>query len=481
MCYVPPGKLARPGRQAQPPTADDLHVPRATETKHGIPVTKDANTTHSLDSDADSNHHVPISKLIYFPVKFGGMLVNALIDSGCNTNLLSKTLYNAIPAEYKSDIKNLESDGKVKLANGQSVCILGSASIHASFPSGRHRLNVYVMSNLSSPMILGTSYLHSKSVNLDFGNKTYSVGNVKLRPRKELMIPANTEVFRWVKVSQKVPIGQQGVCLPSDEVLGMGLLVAKSLVTVSVDHTVPLKILNLTNTDIVLGRNMVVAKLQPIDPDLYDVTNFGIPKQEGLMADPNGLRIQCTAAQKVMENSEEFDKFISYFHFSQSNLTDEQRTELKECLFQYKDVFVTPENPDIGYTDLVQHKIHLKPDAKPKHHPPYRLPPQKREALRAQLDDLLRQGIIVPVSESEDLPITSPIVLVTKQNKISGDSDRSSISYRLACDYRYLNSHTKDFNYRIPDLQELTESFSEHKPVYMTKLDMTSGFFSVWP
>ena len=43
------------------------------------------------------------------------------------------------------------------------------------------------------------------------------------------------------------------------------------------------------------------------------------------------------------------------------------------------------------------------------------LPPNKREVLRHHLDELLRQGIIAPVSEKEDLPITSPIILVSKR------------------------------------------------------------------
>ncbi|VDI21012.1 Hypothetical predicted protein [Mytilus galloprovincialis] len=102
-----------------------------------------------------------------------------------------------------------------------------------------------------------------------------------------------------------------------------------------------------------------------------------------------------------------------------------------ECLLDNLDLFVTKENPNLGYTHLVEHKIHLKPNAVGKHHKPYRLPPYKREVLREQLDNLLEQGIVVPVSEQEELPITSPIVLVTKRNEAS-NSKTSTQSYRWA-------------------------------------------------
>ncbi|VDI01005.1 Hypothetical predicted protein, partial [Mytilus galloprovincialis] len=135
-------------------------------------------------------------------------------------------------------------------------------------------------------------------------------------------------------------------------------------------------------------------------------------------------------------------------------------------------------NPNLGYTHLVEHKIHLKPNAVGKHHKPYRLPPYKREVLREQLDNLLEQGIVVPVSEQEELPITSPIVLVTKRNEAS-NSKTSTQSYRFVCDFRHLNAQTEDFKYVIPNLQELTESFAEIVPNYITSIDLSSGFFQM--
>ena len=95
----------------------------------------------------------------------------------------------------------------------------------------------------------------------------------------------------------------------------------------------------------------------------------------------------------------------------------------------------------------MEHKIHLKQNAISKHQKPYRLPPYKREILREQLDSLLEQEIIVPVNET--------VVLVTKRND-TPDSKTSSQSYRFCCDFRHLNAQTEDFNYTIPNLQDLS-------------------------
>ena len=145
----------------------------------------------------------------------------------------------------------------------------------------------------------------------------------------------------------------------------------------------------------------------------------------------------------------------------------EMKKRKSQLLLNNRDLFVTPDNPDIGLTREVEHQIHLKPDAIPKHQRPYKLTPDKREALRHHLNELLRQGIISTVSETEDIPISSPIVLVSKRNKPKpgvepGTPEASLSMFRFCVDFRYLNSQTQDFCYAIPSVEELTESFT-HK------------------
>ena len=188
----------------------------------------------------------------------------------------------------------------------------------------------------------------------------------------------------------------------------------------------------------------------------------------------NSLMFQVLVALK---------KFKSSFNIN-PDLSPDHKTQLTQCLCEHKDIFFTKDNPGLGHTTNVKHEIHLKPDAKSKHQRPYRLPPDKKEVLRYQLDELHAKRSIVPVSEPEDVPITSPIVLVAKRNKPKVDpsnniKEQSLSSYRFCCDFRCLNSQTQDFRYIIPDLQDLTELFAAKTPNYIASLELTSGFFQM--
>ena len=85
-----------------------------------------------------------------------------------------------------------------------------------------------------------------------------------------------------------------------------------------------------------------------------------------------------------------FDTFMTNFNLTGRELSPEQQNELAKCLHSNWDIFVTEANPSLGTTHLVEHKIHLKPNAVLKHQRPYRLTPDKREVLRHQLEELLR-------------------------------------------------------------------------------------------
>ena len=181
-------------------------------------------------------------------------------------------------------------------------------------------------------------------------------------------------------------------------------------------------------------------------------------------------------------DTQECSNFLNNFEIN-TDLSDDQQIALGRLLCDNKEIFVTKDNPGLGCTDIVQHHIILKPDMKPLHQKSYRLTPHKKEVLRHHLDELLSQGVICELSATEEAPITSPVVLVSKRSKPSSgqisDKDYSLRHFRFCVDFRYLNSQTEPLKSFIPDLQELTESFTERVPNYIASIDMSSGFFQM--
>ena len=250
-------------------------------------------------------------------------------------------------------------------------------------------------------------------------------------------------------LSKNLSIGMQGVAVGHAEFLNKGLMVAKSIVTCNSYYRIPVKVLNPGNETVNVHKGTILATFLLCDNSV------------GL------IPLSCSYVRKQSDVSDIggiSTEFQSNFDIN-PDLSREHKAQLYQCLYEHKDLFITKDNPGLGHNKIVKHEIHLKPNAKSKHQRPYRLPPDKKQVLRHQLDHLLSQGIIAPVSEMEDVPFTSPIVLVAKRNKHKVDpsnitKEQSLSSYRFCCDFRFLNSQTQDFRYTIPDLQDLTESFA---------------------
>lgn len=477
----------------------------------------DCSGSVSSDSYVHTNISEPTSNpFLYLPVKFQGIEVHSLLDTGCSINVISETLFNSLPHSCRSEIDQTAGH-IVQLADSKNVSVIGTSIVRASIPQGPCSFQVYILPHTSNPLILGTEFMHRHKFVLDFAKNCYfsepKTRKLKIRCNAPITVAPNSECIIQGKLPKGTAIGIQGICTSSKFAVKSGLLVARSVVTVHNSRFIPLKILNPGNDHISFHKGAIIANLEPLS-DLHEIHHNATSVAGGCnsvnlanestshksddndISKSNNTGTCCTnlnnkesGSTDVFTNCDEgsccFDEFISHFDLDIEHLSSVELDELKHCLYSNRDIFVTKQNPSLGFTTVVEHKIHLKKDAVPKHHQPYRLSPDKKEVLRTQLDELLKQGIIEPVSESENIPISSPIVLVSKRkkpdnkNNRAGTKDPNLASYRFCCDFRYLNSQTEPFRYTIPNLQELTESFDAQGPKFITSIDMCSGFFQM--
>ncbi|XP_063390383.1 uncharacterized protein LOC134676003 [Cydia fagiglandana] len=141
-----------------------------------------------------------------------------------------------------------------------------------------------------------------------------------------------------------------------------------------------------------------------------------------------------------------------------SMLSEGEKMKLAEVLERNSAVFSLGGAP----TPIVEHHIDTG-DHAPISVPPYRLTPAKKEIMKAEIEKMLREGII----EECESAWTSPAVLVPKKNN----------TVRFCADYRKLNSVTKTDNYPLPLIDELLQSTGRH--CYISTIDLRSGYWQV--
>ncbi|XP_068235718.1 uncharacterized protein [Palaemon carinicauda] len=129
-----------------------------------------------------------------------------------------------------------------------------------------------------------------------------------------------------------------------------------------------------------------------------------------------------------------------------------EATDIKDLFIEHPSIF-----KDIpGLVRSLQHDVVLKPNAQPIRQAPYRLNPQKAEAVRKEVSYMLENDLITPSSS----PWSSLVVLVKKEN---GQD-------RLCFDYRKVNDLTVADNFPLPRIEDCIDKIGNAK--YISELDL---------
>ncbi|VDI46564.1 Hypothetical predicted protein [Mytilus galloprovincialis] len=291
------------------------------------------------------------NKFIYLPVQILNLKIAALVDTGSSINVISQQLFNSIPETHKSWVNSTSE--KIVLANNQSVNIIGVSRIKIQIPQGKHWILVHVFSQTSHPLLLGTDYLVSKKIMLDFSKLTVCSRFCKVKNQKRLSVLPNSEMIVWGKVHNDILHGMQGICTNHNYLFKLGVLTAKSVVSVNKDKLVPVKLFNSTSEIVDIPRGQIVAKFEILDND-SDLIATCIGNREN----PEVNNVQFST-EKCEDGELSGTKFFSYFDIPK-HLSESEQGQLKGFLKSHDNIFVTDENPALGFTDVVQHKDYTK-------------------------------------------------------------------------------------------------------------------------
>ncbi len=230
-----------------------------------------------------------------------------------------------------------------------------------------------------------------------------------------------------------------------------GLLVMPTVVS-SHHNEGPVQVLNMSNEDVWLHprtRIGVLLQVELVDNDPgHEVTFHRISAN----AEEISLGAKSPSSQEL------WPKVVSQLDIGG---TVEQQAELKALLAEYAHVFAL-EDEDLGFTNRVQHEIHLVDDV-PVTLPYRRIPPNQYREAKEHIAQLLRKGVIQESSSA----YASPVVLV---RKVDG-------SIRLCVDYRKLNLKTKRDAFPLP---RVDESFDVLRGAqFFSSIDLASGYHQV--
>jgi len=103
----------------------------------------------------------------------------------------------------------------------------------------------------------------------------------------------------------------------------------------------------------------------------------------------------------------------------------------------------------LGTIKATEHRMRLKPGAKPVRLQPYRMGPRTRQLVGEQVTKMLKLDVIEPSTSKW----ASPVVLVPKPDG----------STRFCIDYRQLNDRTVRDTYPLPRMDDCLDSLGDAK------------------
>ena len=276
-----------------------------------------------------------------------------------------------------------------------------------------------------------------------------------VRTMKNVNLPPGTGITIYGTTKQ-IPVKQSVVIEHSDELcLPEGLEIYPTLAQLDSRGLVPIQIRNYTTSEIMIERRQKIGvvclgeqKLPELDIG-YEETNNG--EYEATIQ-----HVNSTSETNNCDITAPFDIDIGI-----AKRNPEQRRKIYSLLHKYKSVFSLSEY-DLGYTDLVKHRIRTY-DEVPIKQPDRRVPPHLHDDVKKVLQEWLQNDII----EHSDSPWASQMVIVGK--KTGG--------IRICCDYRLLNAKTIKDAFPLPRIDESIEKLSGS--TYFCSLDLNQAYLQV--
>ena len=442
-------------------------------------LTHCVNYERHLDDWSTTQEAVPSH--LFAQAVVNGYRIAALVDSGARTTMMHSVIYNEIPHDRRPELHPCKR--QFWSASGdQDFSIRGAAIMDVSIAAVGGPLWVTVCDNLCHQLLLGTDFMIKYEVTpclIDLCVKSprgtvpfkayiplrhpHTANSVEVNHQVALVakVPPHSLKLQWIAVPSYLADGQAVLIEPLRHAAPTGAFPARTLGIVR-DRRALIHVVNCTDEPLLLTDHEPFAMLSTS----FELADADLQPQPSSYSDTavhtlSAIDSTCalaehtpTALQTVLESlSLEDSEFASTKPYHAA-FVDFVRTHL-DCFSKHSE--------DYGHTNVIQHEILTDPAAAPIYQRPRPIPMAYRAAVKKEIDDMLKAGIIVP-SRSD---WSSPIVVVKKKDG----------TIRLCVDYRALNDVTIKDRFPLPRIEEILRSLAGYR--LFSKVDLVKGFYQV--
>ena len=380
-----------------------------------------------------------------------------LIDSGASLTLINSKLFQQLPYQVRQSARYPSSNLQVHLADKSCIHVQKTLTLPITIAGQTNEHVVYVVPKIWRPCIIGNDFIQKHNLQVDGGCQRVYFKD----PVAEESEEPNLEVAQEESEQYKL-LAAERVKIPPYHAIDLQVRPDKEVVSHGEEST-EYEITTIKHTPCV--ANGIIKPQNQMNIQVANLTRKTImvhPGQElALMTYLNKAQLNTIHRTEVMHQESRAVEMKTETEpdLSETDLTQQQREQLKKLIQQFSDIFKKQN----GRTTMLRHQIKLTSEAKPYNSPPYRYAPAKREIIEQNIKEMKEQGIIEP-SKS---PWAAPVVLAPKKDG----------SIRFCVDYRKLNSMTARDAYPIPRIDDTLDALQEAK--YISTLDLRSGYWQV--
>ena len=387
---------------------------------------------------------------VYIRGKVGKQLENLLIDTGASRSLIDLDfLKMSVPdviiiQEQKYTLKGI-SGGKIDNRGVVKALKIWIENCEMS-------LDFIVIANLNEKVILGIDFIDRTKASLDYENhvifnKQFRTNLLKLENNPQYYYSVCTMTAVAVKSELDVKCVVTGggefepnsyTYYPDPELWQHGKhLQANGCEVKLLNKEIYARIYNPNTSPILLPKNTCLGKLVPIKK----INSYAIGNEHNY--ERNKMKIKALDIE------------------SNSNLTTEQKNQLKKLLHVFLDIFAI-DRSELGVCNILEHEIKTTTD-EPVRSKFRKIPLHLLKDVETEVSDLLANNIIEP-SESA---YSSPAMVIKRNNKT-----------RLILDYRNLNKVIERSQNPVPAAVTILSQLGNDNR-YFSNFDMKDGYFQV--